>query len=104
MNVDYRNWLKFALAFAVALTLMLASLGKATAQVDGFDLVSTDGEKLSVKAVEATGKVELTVLYFTGIQCPLAKLYTPRVNALAEEYAKSTRFFGISSNRQDSAE
>ena len=102
MNVDYRNWLKFA--FAVALTLMLASLGKATAQVDGFDLVSTDGEKLSVKAVEATDKVELTVLYFTGIQCPLAKLYTPRVNALAQEYSKSTRFFGISSNRQDSAE
>ena len=81
--------------------VVLFSFGKAHAQLDGFDLVSTSGEKLSIRAAE---QPELTVLYFTGIECPLAKLYAPRVKALAKEYSDSTRFFGINSNQQDSNE
>jgi len=85
----------------VAVLVVLISCGEANAQVDSFDLVSTDGGKLSIKTAQ---QPELTVLYFTGIQCPLAKLYTPRVNALAKEYSQTVRFFGINSNQQDSAE
>ena len=88
------------LKVAIAI-VWLAAVDKAPAQVEGFDLVSIDGEKLSFKA---TNQSELTVLYFTGIECPLAKLYAPRIAALAEEYSDSTRFFGISSNQQDSLE
>jgi len=92
--------LQAALQFAWAMTLPLY-VGTTQAQVESFDLVSTNQEKLHV---QASGKQELTVLYFTGIECPLAKLYAPRVVALAHEYSESVRFFGISSNQQDSAE
>ena len=85
----------------VAVVLLLISVDTTCAQVAGFDLASVDGEKLSI---EVSDQSELTVLYFTGTECPLAKLYAPRVNALAQEYSQSTRFFGISSNRQDSVE
>ena len=108
MITKYRKQIKtacratlHAAVAVVAVVALLVSFSEAHAQVEGFDLVSTDGEKLSVKAAE---KPELTVLYFTGIECPLAKLYAPRITAVAEEFSKSARFFGISSNQQDSAE
>ena len=88
--------LRFALVMAI-----LVCVGAAHAQVESFDLVSTDQEKLRV---EATEKKKLTVLYFTGTECPLAKLYAPRVVALADKYSESVRFFGINSNQQVSAD
>jgi len=97
---EIKKALQAALRFALAMTLSFC-VGAAHAQVDSFDLISTAQEKLHV---QASGKQELTVLYFTGIECPLAKLYAPRVVALAHEYSKSVRFFGISSNQQDSTE
>ena len=89
------------LKFATAVVLSVAMFDQAAAQVESFNLSSLDGGKL---VVEPTEKTELTVLLFTGVECPLAKLYAPRVAALAEKYSKSVRFFGISSNQQDSAE
>ena len=100
MIVDCHNWRKFA----AVLVMTLIIVDKVTAQVDSFSLSSIDGSKLTVEPVEPTDKTELTVLFFSGIECPLAKLYAPRVASLAKEYSKSTRFFGISSNQQDSAE
>jgi peroxiredoxin len=48
---------------------------------------------------------ELVAVVFLGTECPLARLYAPRLNALAAEYAaKGVRFVGIDSNVQDSAE
>ena len=89
-----------ALRFALVMTLLVC-VSTSYAQVESFDLVSTDQEKLQV---EPTDKQELTVLYFTGIECPLAKLYAPREVALADKYSESVRFFGINSNQQDSAD
>ena len=46
---------------------------------------------------------QLTVICFLGTECPLAKLYAPRLQSMANEYAdRGVRFFGINSNRQDS--
>jgi len=104
MMIRYRKQLKTpirAVFFIAAALASLISFGSTHAQIESFNLVSTDQKKLRVQATE---KQELTVLYFTGIECPLAKLYAPRVVALAEEYSESVRFFGISSNQQDSAE
>jgi peroxiredoxin len=46
---------------------------------------------------------KLAVVVFMGTECPVAKLYGPRLSELANEYAsKGVKFVGISSNQQDS--
>jgi peroxiredoxin len=48
---------------------------------------------------------QLTVVCFLGTECPLARLYAPRLQQLADHFApQSVRFVGIYSNQQDSAE
>ncbi len=43
------------------------------------------------------------VVAFLGVECPLSKLYGPRLAELATEYqSKGVAFLGIDSNRQDS--
>lgn len=43
------------------------------------------------------------VVAFIGAECPLAKLYAPRLGELAREYEKrGIAFIGVDSNRQDS--
>ena len=45
----------------------------------------------------------LLVVAFSGIECPLAKLYSVRLNELADEFADDgVAFVGINSNQQDS--
>jgi peroxiredoxin len=45
----------------------------------------------------------VVVLCFLGTECPLAKLYGPRLQKLAEQFAeRNVAFVGISSNSQDS--
>ncbi|MCA9144085.1 MAG: redoxin domain-containing protein [Planctomycetaceae bacterium] len=46
---------------------------------------------------------KLMAVAFLGTECPLAKLYGPRLNALADEFAsKGVAFVGINSNTHDS--
>ncbi len=46
-----------------------------------------------------------TVFCFLGSECPLAKLYGPRLEQLARKFAdKPVRFLGVNSNLQDSLE
>ena len=46
---------------------------------------------------------KLVVLVFLGTECPLAKLYAPRLKKLANDFkARGVQFIGINSNRQDS--
>ncbi|MBX9789688.1 MAG: redoxin domain-containing protein [Pirellulales bacterium] len=45
----------------------------------------------------------LIVVAFLGVECPLAKLYAPRLQALDEEYhPRGVAFLAIDSNQQDS--
>ncbi len=45
----------------------------------------------------------LRVVCFLGTECPLARLYGPRLNQLAERFAdRGVRFIGVNSNPQDS--
>ena len=56
-------------------------------------------------AISDLKDAELVAVVFLGTECPLARLYAPRLNALAAEYAaKGVRFVGIDSNVQDTAE
>ncbi len=51
---------------------------------------------------ELDGK-QIVIVYFTGTECPLAKLYAPRMERISQEYAKrGVAMIGINSNRQDS--
>ena len=45
-----------------------------------------------------------TVVYFLGTECPLAKLYSGRLQELANQHKGKIRVIGVSSNQQDSIE
>jgi len=61
---------------------------------------SLDNETISSPPTEGH-----LVICFLGIECPLAKLYAPRINAIASEFSEQDfRFVAINSNRQDSTQ
>lgn len=102
-QIVHRYFLKSLLPIAFFALASLAMTQPLTGQgIEPFTILGTASEKLEV---EPDPQSKLTVLYFTGIECPLAKLYAPQVAELAEAYKpKSVRFIGINSNQQDSME
>ncbi|KAA5539727.1 redoxin domain-containing protein [Roseiconus nitratireducens] len=55
--------------------------------------------------VDSDDDAELTVVFFLSTECPLAKLYAPRLQRLADEYADSgLAVVGVASSAQDSVE
>lgn len=67
-----------------------------------FRLPSTRGELEGLFASESDS---LAVVAFLGVECPLAKLYGPRLQKLADAYRdQGVRFIGVNSNLQDSLE
>jgi peroxiredoxin/mono/diheme cytochrome c family protein len=96
-----------ALSFALALSFTLAPTAFAA------ENNSSIGKKLSAGPLsDYRGKShsltdyndsKVVVLAFVGVECPLCKMYGPRLAELAKEYAgKGVTFLGIDSNRQDS--
>jgi peroxiredoxin/mono/diheme cytochrome c family protein len=74
-----------------------AALGR---KVDNFKLQEYRGAEHALQDL-AGGRA--TVIAFLGTECPLAKLYGPRLAELAEKYAsQGVAFVGIDANRQDS--
>ncbi len=64
-----------------------------------FHLPTLDGQ--SVEIAKASD-VSVTVVCFLGAECPLVKLYSPRLTAMANEFAtQGVRFVAVNSNRQD---
>lgn len=58
----------------------------------------TDGAAISIEP----DKASVTVICFLGTDCPLVKLYAPRLSGMANEFKdRQVRFFGVNSNRQD---
>ncbi len=69
-------------------------------QIHEFELQDFRGKRYSLADHAATNVV---VVAFLGTECPLAKLYGPRLAALAAEYEpRGVAFLGINSNSQDS--
>ena len=69
-------------------------------QVEDFRLRDPLGQSHALNDLQDKPVV---VLVFLGTECPLAKLYGPRLAKLAEEYEpRGAAFLGINSNRQDS--
>ena len=72
------------------------SLGK---QVEAFELQDYRGKLHRLANVES----RLVVIAFLGTECPLVKLYGPRLVALQEEYeSKGVSFLALNANVQDS--
>lgn len=72
-------------------------LGK---KLDGFALQDFRGKSHSLDELK---DARLVVVAFLGTECPLSKLYGPRLAELAAQYeSKGVKFIGVDSNRQDS--
>lgn len=68
-------------------------------KVDAFVLADTKGNPRSLADFADR---DIVVLAFLGTDCPLAKLYAPRLNRLAKEYAeRGVAVVGVDSNQQD---
>jgi peroxiredoxin len=69
-------------------------------QIADFSLTDYRGQK---HALADLADSKLVVVAFIGTECPLAKLYAPRLEELAKEFAgKAVSFLGIDANQQDS--
>lgn len=67
-----------------------------------FRLTDSKGVPFELKPETAPG---LTVICFLGSECPVARLYGPRLSKLSQEFAqRGVRFVGINSNSQDSVQ
>jgi hypothetical protein len=47
---------------------------------------------------------QITVVVFLGVNCPLSKLYTQRLNSFCEEYGQRVHFVALISNRDETTE
>ncbi len=73
-----------------------APIGK---KIDNFTLNDYHGQPYSLDQV---GKDKVVVLTFLGTECPLCKIYAPRLIELAKQYEpQGVVFLGIDPNRQD---
>ncbi len=72
-------------------------LGK---KLDAFSLQDFRGKTCSLDEMK---DAKLIVVAFLGVECPLSKLYGPRLAEMAKQYeSKGVKFVGVDSNRQDS--
>ncbi len=68
-------------------------------QVEAFALQDFRGQSHALSELKDS---PLVVVAFLGVECPLSKLYGPRLAELAKEYEpKGVSFIGVDANRQD---
>lgn len=68
-------------------------------KVENFSLADFRGKQHSLADLE---KAKVVVVAFLGVECPLSKLYGPRLAELAKSYeSKGVAFLGVDPNRQD---
>ena len=92
-------FLLLILAFGAANSVAWAAT-QVGATIDNFTLQDYLGASHSLEDLREHKAI---VVVFLGTECPLAKLYGPRLNELAAEYGpKSVAFVGVDSNEQDS--
>ncbi|MEO1496544.1 MAG: redoxin domain-containing protein [Planctomycetota bacterium] len=81
-------------------TVLVATDASAEVPIANFSLPDIHGNERSLETWSAS---ELVVIAVLGVECPLAKLYGPRLQELADEYAdRDVAVIGVNANRQDS--
>ncbi len=89
----------FLVALAPGLAWANDKVTDVGARVPSFTLRDYRGAETSLDQFAAKKAI---VLAFVGCECPVAKLYGPRLAKLAKDYeAKGVQFLGIDSNQQD---
>ena len=79
--------------------LFSAESNRIGTKIDNFSLKSQFGKEYSLQDLRDS---DVVVIAFLGTECPLAKLYGPRLAELAAELkGQRVAFLGIMSNRQD---
>ncbi len=88
---------------AMVVAGLLPAVNPAAAFADeslAFRLADTKGDPVEVTVQDEPC---LTVVCFLGTECPMARLYGPRLSKMAAEFQdQGVRFIGVNSNRQDS--
>ena len=95
---------------AILLLPLFASLADASPELVRPTSLNAQADSLQLTDVYGTvhdladyRKGRYTVITFLGTECPLARLYAPRLSQLAADYAKQNiGFIGVNSNCQDS--
>lgn len=90
--------------------LMVLSVLTATAEPSGRELLGTPAPSFRLKdsqgfevALDSLKEKKAVVVIFLGTECPMARLYGPKLGELATLYgSKGVAFLGIDSNQQDS--
>jgi peroxiredoxin len=98
--------IRLALGFGMVTLFAVVSLGAESAssspvgqKVDGFVLKDFYGK---AHALADYKEKKVVVIAFLGTECPLAKLYGPRLAQMQQQNAqKGVQFLGINANRQD---
>lgn len=95
------NWASMTLRAAEPTTKTTSDSESSTPLLlDTLDMVDYRGRRWML---EDFGDKSLVVVAFLGTECPLAKLYSTRLNQLAERYAsRGVSIVGVMSNVQDS--
>ena len=89
------------LSAATVFALFASANASETKIQDGFQARDINGSE--VVLTSNSGQQPLTVIAFLGAECPMAKVYGPRLNQLQQEFGqKQLRVIGINSNSQDS--
>jgi len=96
-----RVFISLSLFMAIPFTSTAADSPSPVGQrVQSFNLDDYRGKSHSL---DDFSESRLVVITFLGTECPLVKLYGPRLATLAEEYSsRGVAFIGINSNVQDS--
>ena len=107
---DLLNWIRKAVWFTRRMVLIYAILGldgvsRTNAQEIAFDsksqinMVDINGE-----LIEWTDRDQIRVFCFLGVECPVARFYASRIDAIAKRFSEQRIcFVGINSNLHDSA-
>jgi peroxiredoxin len=89
---------------------LVASAGESISPIGAASPIGTAVKSFSLpdwhgntRTLEELRDSKLVVLAFLGTECPLAKIYAPRLQTLADQYKdQGVAFVGIDSNLQDS--
>ena len=90
---------RIVMGLIMATTVVASSQAEAANSPFKFELRSHEGRKWSDTDFKGS---QFVVVAFLGTECPLVRLYGPRLQQLSEKYGDDVAIVGINSNTQDS--
>jgi peroxiredoxin len=100
----FKNVRLVVFAIAIALAHDCSGIDRSSVapsgRIDDFSLPTVDDDAVSLSR---DASIQFHVLCFLGTECPLARVYGPRLQRMSEELSqRGVQFIGINSNVQDS--